>query len=116
MKTLPQPKKLPAHYMDQRTQQMRNDAVVSINYHTQKNSRPKLPQKQVEKELNLFYKQNEALDSEAALHLTTAEKQTLKQYFKTQINKRTAQLDVFINGAALTARAINKTVVEPETV
>jgi uncharacterized FlaG/YvyC family protein len=113
MENLPHPKTLPAHYLDTKTRQMCNDANASIQHHMRQSALT-WDQGQVEKELNLFYKQLEALDSPAAKHLRIDEKKTLREYYKKMIRQNTARLDVFINGLSLTARAINCNVVEPQ--
>lgn len=107
-------KTLPRHYLDHRTQQLCNDANAAIHYHTQQ-SRAARDQAQTEKELNLFYKQLEALDSPTAAHLRIDEKKTLRNYYKGKIRQNLNRLDVFINGTIDTARAINSNVVEPQT-
>ncbi|MAB38929.1 MAG: hypothetical protein CL528_00465 [Aequorivita sp.] len=115
MKNLPHTptKQLPAHYLDNRTQQMCNDAIADIQHHMRQSALT-WDQTQVEKELNLFYKQLEALDKPAAAHLRIDEKKTLRKYYQNMIRQNTARLDVFINGLVLTARAINCNVVEPQ--
>ena len=106
MKNVPHTKTLPAHYLDNRTQQLCNDAAASIANHTRQ-SKLTWDQPQVEKELNLFYKQLEALDSPTAAHLRIDEKNTLRNYYKRKIRQNLTRLDVFVNGLADTARAIN---------
>lgn len=106
MKNLPQFRPMPAHYLDNRTQQMCNDANAAIKHHTQQSSLA-WDQHTVENELNLFYKQLEALDSPQAQHLRIDEKKTLRNYYKGKIKQNLERLSVFLNGFANTARAIN---------
>lgn len=113
MKNLPHSKTLPAHYLDKRTQEMVNDAIAGIKFHSHNNCKPALDQAQVEKELALFYNQMEALDKPIADNLKPFEKETLRNYYKAQIRRRKAQLSVFVTGLALTDRAININVIEP---
>jgi len=116
MKNLPHTqttKQLPAHYLDNRTQQMCNDAIADIQHHMRQSALT-WDQTQVEKELNLFYKQLEALDKPAAAHLRIDEKKTLCEYYKNKIRQNLQRLSVFMHGPALTARAINYNVVEPK--
>jgi hypothetical protein len=113
MKNLPHTKTLPAHYLDPRTQQLCNDAAASIAFHTQQNTAK--TQAETEKELELFYKQLEALEKPVAKHLRADEKKTLRDFYKERISRNLQRLDLFINGMADTARALNCEVLEPKT-
>lgn len=104
MKNLPHPNK---------TQQIANDAIASINYYKEF-AHTTWSQPQVEKELNLFYKQQEALDQPVAEHLRPDEKNILRQYYKDQIRQRLNHLSVFLQVSADTAKAIKMEVVNPE--
>jgi len=113
MKNLPHTQE-PAEKLDTKTQLMVNDAVAGIKFHSHNNCKATLDQAQVENELNLYFNQLEALDKPVADNLKPFEKETLRNYYKSQIRRRKAQLSVFVTGLALTAHAINCNVVEPQ--
>tara|TARA_R110002012_G_scaffold250357_6_gene428164 strand:- start:7136 stop:7483 length:348 start_codon:yes stop_codon:yes gene_type:complete len=112
MKNLPQTQE-PAEKLDTKTQQMINDAVADVKYHT-RYRHAQWDQEKVETELNIFYKQLEALDEPKAAHLRIDEKKQLRAYFKNKIRQNLQRLSIFLQGPALTARAINCNVVEPQ--
>jgi hypothetical protein len=112
MNNLPQTP--PAPKFDTKTQHMINDAIAGIKFHSHNNCKTTWDQAQVEKELNLFYKQLEALDSPSAEHLRIDEKKTLRDYYKKKIRQNLQRLAVFMQGSADIARAINCNVVEPQ--
>ncbi|MDP2687546.1 MAG: hypothetical protein Q8O62_10005 [Aequorivita sp.] len=123
MKNLPQ---LPAHYLDNRpqpdpqtdtkTKEMLRGAIADIDFHNRYNAEKQWGKKQVKKELNLYYKQQEALDGPKAETLTVDEKKRLRSYYKEQIRRRLIRLDILINGKQTTANAINCNVVDAQIV
>lgn len=106
-------KNLPAHYLDTRTQELYNNAVAGLNYHKTVNA-PSWGQAQIEKELDMYYNQLEALDGPKTDNFSASQKTALRRYYKQQITQRLANLELFLHGIALTARAINCKVVAPQ--
>lgn len=92
---------------DTKTKEMLRDANANILFHTRNKSAATWDQAQTEKELDLFYRQLEALDSPTAEHLRIDEKKALREYYKNKIRQGAQRLDIFIHGVALTERARN---------
>lgn len=109
-------KNLPQTETDTKTKQLLRGAIAGIDFHAHNSLAAVWDQSKVEEELELYYKQLEALDSPKAATLTVDEKKSLRGYYQKQIRQRLTRLSILIKGTPLTARAINCNVVQPEIV